>query len=380
MYRIYYAEKDATLYEKFPEQNTGIDQILEISKIASGSQLNGIVQGNTTNSRILIDFGTEITSLSQSIVDGEIPALNKNNVKSGSVFLNLRAANASDLLQTYSIFAFPVSESWTNGGGNYSDTPIQTFGCSWYYRDSKDEATEWATGSAESVTDGVGATETEGGGTYTTTVQASQTFTNESPDIRMDVTDIVKGWVEGDRPNHGFILKRRRTDEISGAIQGTLQFFSRETHTIYVPRLEVCFDDSAIGSSDNVITSNLYVPYIKNIKSKYTRDEIARFQIGVRPEFPAKTFQTSSFFFTDNQLPVSSSYEIYDAETEEILMKDEKLFGNSKTKISTNVADGSFFDIRMDSFFPERYYRIRLKCRRSNDTQVFSDFYFRVVR
>ena len=379
MYRIYYSEKDATLYEKYPEQNTGIDQILEISKIASGSQLGGIVQGNTTNSRILIDFGTEITSLSQSIVDGEIPTLNKNHVKSGSVFLSLRAANATDLLQNYTIFAFPVSESWTNGGGNYSDTPVQTFGCSWYYRDSKDEGTEWNTGSAASVTNGVGATETEGGGTYDTTVQASQTFTNESPDIRMDVTDIVKDWVEGVRPNHGFILKRRQADEISGAIQGTLQFFSRETHTIYVPRLEVCFDDSSGGPS-NPITSNLYVPYIKNIKSKYTRDEIARFQIGVRPEFPAKTYQTSSFYFTDNHLPPSSSYEIYDAETEEILMKDEKIFGNSKTKISNSTSLGSFFDVRMDSFFPERYYRIRLKCRRTSDTQVFSDFYFRVVR
>ena len=89
MERGYYSEKDATLYEKYPEQNTGIDQILEISKIASGSQLGGIVQGNTTNSRILIDFGTEITSLSQSIVDGEIPTLNNNHVRSGSVFLSL---------------------------------------------------------------------------------------------------------------------------------------------------------------------------------------------------------------------------------------------------------------------------------------------------
>ena len=379
MYRIYYSEKDATLYEKYPEQNTGIDQILEISKVASGSQLNGIIQGNTTNSRILLDFGTEITSLSQSIVDGEIPNLHTDNNKSGSVFLNLRAANASDLLQTYTIFAHPVSESWTNGGGNFSDTPAQTFGCSWYYRDSKDEGTEWNTGSADSVTDGVGATETEGGGTYLTTPLASQTFTNESPDIRMDVTDLVKDWVEGVRPNHGFMLKRRASDELSGAIQGTLQFFSRETHTIYVPRLEVCFDDST-GQPANPITSNLYVPYIKNIKSKYTRDEIARFQIGVRPEFPTKTFQTSSFFFTDNNLPASSSYEIYDAETEEILMKDEKIFGNSKTKISNSNALGSFFNVRMDSFFPERYYRIRLKCRRTNDTQVFSDFYFRVVR
>ena len=119
MYRIYYAEKDATLYEKFPEQNTGIDQILEISKIASGSQLNGIVQGNTTNSRILIDFGTEITSLSQSIVDGTI-----TNPK---FYLKLYEVNGnSELSDTYNLAFQPISQSWVEGTGKFGDNPKNT--------------------------------------------------------------------------------------------------------------------------------------------------------------------------------------------------------------------------------------------------------------
>ena len=64
MYRIFYAEKDTTLYEKYPKQNTGIDQILELTKIASGSKLNGIIQANQYNTRFLIDFGSQITTLS----------------------------------------------------------------------------------------------------------------------------------------------------------------------------------------------------------------------------------------------------------------------------------------------------------------------------
>ncbi len=32
MFRIFYAEKDATLYESYPTQNTGLDEILEIGK------------------------------------------------------------------------------------------------------------------------------------------------------------------------------------------------------------------------------------------------------------------------------------------------------------------------------------------------------------
>ena len=98
MYRIYYAEKDTTLYEKYPDQNTGIDQILELTKVASGSKSNGIIQAKTFNSRILIDFGTEITALSSSIVDNEIPEFESTNRTSASAFLNLHATDASDLL------------------------------------------------------------------------------------------------------------------------------------------------------------------------------------------------------------------------------------------------------------------------------------------
>ena len=39
MYRIFYAERDTTIYERYPKQNTGIDQILELTKLASGSKL-----------------------------------------------------------------------------------------------------------------------------------------------------------------------------------------------------------------------------------------------------------------------------------------------------------------------------------------------------
>jgi len=32
MFRIFYAEKDATLYEAYPDYNTGLDEVLEIGK------------------------------------------------------------------------------------------------------------------------------------------------------------------------------------------------------------------------------------------------------------------------------------------------------------------------------------------------------------
>jgi len=374
MYRIFYAEKDNTLYERFSEQNAGIDEILELTKIASGSRVNGVIRDNTYNSRMLIDFGTAITTISQSIEDGEV----NNNPR---FYLNLHASEATDILTEYSIKAYPVSESWENGNGQLDDRPQTKVGSSWKHRIGDAVAqttTSWLTGSNGWYP---GVTETLGGGTWITGsgFEGSQSFTNESPDLRIDVTDIVLGWISGSMPNYGFMVKRPNSDEISGENLGSIKYFGKESHTIFVPKLEMGWDDVSTGflTTDN-ITSDSYVPYIKNIKSEYRTSDIARFRVGVRPEFPTKSYQTSSFYLTGERLPVSSSYSIFDSVTNDVFIKDEKSYVDSMTKISGD-ADGNYFDLRMDSFMPERYYKIQLKCRRTNDTQTFDDFYFKVV-
>ena len=383
MYRIFYAERDTTLYEKYPKQNTGIDQILEITKIVSGSRLNGAIQANTYNTRVLIDFGAEITKLATAQSNGEIPAWNNSNSTSASAYLRLHAAEATDLLHTYSIKAFPVSESWQNGNGSFGDEPINKVGASWYYRSGDGGGSDyiaWLTGSAHSNGQ-MGTTEKDnGGGTWITGSQfeASQSFQNESPDLRINVTDIVKLWTDGGITNNGFIIKRPYTDEISGENLGSLKFFGRETHTIYVPKLEVCWDDKTSTGTKSEISSDTYIPYIKNIKSEYRTTEIAKFRIGVRPEFPTRSYSTASFYLTGERLPVSSSYSILDSVTNETVIPFTNVFSDSKTKISDD-SNGSFFKLRMDSFMPERYYKIMLKCERADDVQTFDDFYFKVV-
>ena len=382
MYRIFYAEKDTTLYEKYPKQNTGIDQILELTKIASGSKLNGIIQNNQYNTRFLIDFGSQITTLSSSIASGDIPKVT-NHAKSASVYLSLKAADASDLLQEYTIKAFPVSESWTNGNGNFADEPIQKYGASWYYKTSDDAADGWTTGSVPSSGTVQGTTETLGGGSWITgsSYEASQSFKNEVPDIRMNVTDIVANWLSGSISNYGFIVKRPYSDEISGQVLGNLKFFGRESHTIFVPRLEVAWDNTSnVGSSSvSEINSETYIPYFKNIKSEYRTSEITKFRIGVRPEFPSRTFRTSSFYLTAERLPTSSYYSIIDSVTDETIIP----FDTTASKVDCD-SNGSFMKLRMDSFMPERYYKIMLKITRAtssyDDTQTFDDFYFKVVK
>jgi len=374
MYRLFYAERDATIYERFTERNTGVDQILELIKLSSASA----DFSDTFNTRILIDFGSEINTLRTAINNGKIPPLG-NTANSASVYLKMFAAESEDLLRSYSLEAYPVSESWTNGNGTFNDDPEVRNGVSWLYRSGTPNAVLWSTASAHS-SDDISATNTNGGGTWITgsTYEASQSFQNEVPDIRMNVTDIVKHWVDQDITNNGFIVKRSKTDELSGDILGSIKFYGRETHTVFVPRLEVAFDDTIFANTGSAeISSETYVPYIKNIRDEYRISDIAKFRIGVRPEFPTKTYTTSSFFLTGNRLPTSSFYSILDSVTDDVIIP----FDTAATRIDCDT-NGSFFKLRMDSFFPERFYKIKLKIERDggDDVQTFDDFYFKVVK
>ena len=193
----------------------------------------------------------------------------------------------------------------------------------------------------------------------------------------MDVTDIVNNWVKGNISNHGFIIKRTKDDELSGDVLGSIKFFGRESHTIFVPRLEVIWDNTLFTNTSSAqITSDSYVPYFKNIKSEYKTSEIAKFRIGVRPEFPAKAYVTSSYYLTGERLPTSSFYKILDTETKETIIS----YDTDGTRIDCD-SNGSFFKLRMDSFMPERYYQIEIKIERDggDDIQVFDDFYFKVI-
>ena len=378
MYQLYYIDEDATLYERKPTQNTGIDPILELTKITSGSKFEGAVQANTYNTRILLNFATQITALSQSIVNKQIPMVSSNAL-SASVYLTMTAADATDLPLTFELKAYPVSQSWAMGNGYKGDVPISKTGVSWYYTDAEDPGTRWATGSAFAYQSGT--TETMGGGTWFTGsgYEASQSFANpRSLDVRMNITDIVQKWLMGNIPNYGLILKRTSTAEQSGVVQGSIKYYGNETHTIFIPRLEVAWNDTVTNGTGSFseISSNTYVPYFKNIRPSYRTDDKAVFRIGVRPEYPQRNYGTGSVYLTEYRLPTSSYFSVTDAYTNQTIIP----YDTSATKISCDT-NGSFFKLNMNTFMPERYYRILLKIERDggNDVQIHDNgYYFKI--
>jgi len=388
MYRLFYPRRDATLYEKYPTKNTGIDQILEVSKIASGSPDSGIIGTNTYNTRILIDFGDEITTISQARASGLIG----NNAK---YYLNLRATNSTNLPISYSLEVYAIGEQWVNGTGTDADTPITTNGASWQYRSSENVGQTWTTAGTGDITGSNGMTNI-GGGTWIKPnidwgntswsaligyATASKQFNYESPDLRVDVTNIVNGWLQPKYPNYGFLVKRPDSDERSGQPFGELKFFSKDTNTIYVPRLEVAWDTSNFSgtSSFTEISSDSYVIYFKNIRSAYRIGDKIKFRLGVRPQFPVKTYTTGSFYLSPNyRLPTSSYYSVLDTVTNETIIP----YDTTASKISCD-SNGNYIDLQLDTFQPERYYKLALRVERDsgNDIQLHDDgYYFKVVR
>tara|TARA_Y100000592_G_C5462974_1_gene314988 strand:+ start:888 stop:2015 length:1128 start_codon:yes stop_codon:yes gene_type:complete len=370
-----FPQKDATLYEATRSMNTGLDAILELTKHGQTSS-SLLASGSIFNTRILLQF--DLSEISSSITAGTIGA-------DAKYYLNLYTCEANEVTSEYAITAHPVSESWTMGTGKYFNDPSTTDGCSWKYRTNETDGTEWTqTGFATGTTGSDNAFQSEpGGGTFYTSSVSSQSFSNESSDVRMDVTDIVKQWISGSIDNHGFLIKRSgsgaTSQEFDTTAYGSLKFFSSDTSTVYPPRLEAAWDDSSqVTSSLSELTEDDILLYLKNNRGTYKQDAKAKFRVTGRERFPVATFATKSEALTVKHLPTSSYYSVKDAHSEETIIP----FDTGSTKISCD-SSGNFFKLWMSGLQPERYYRFVFRVDRDggNRIEYFDDnFIFKVVR
>tara|TARA_B100000424_G_scaffold170293_1_gene131174 strand:- start:719 stop:1819 length:1101 start_codon:yes stop_codon:yes gene_type:complete len=356
MHFFTFADKDSTLYEASGSLNAGLDEILEIRKDVSDT-------GDVINvSRILVKFN--ISSISQSIVN--------NVITSPRFYLNLFDAKPTALATSQSLFAYPVSQSWTMGDGRSYDDPITEEGCSWFYRDGETEGTLWA-----EVTSS-GGTWFSGSG-----YEARTNFDHKTRDLRMDVTDIMNKWLDGTIPNEGFIVKRSgsignnntNSDEGSSERFGNFSFFSSDTHTKYPPTLETVWFDSKwnSGSLDPLTSTNLedLVIYMKGLRPEYKENSKAKFRVVGRERYPEKTFATTPANLTVKYLPSGSSfYAIKDAETNEVIVP----FGTSSL-ISCD-SSGNYFNLDLNGYQPERYYTLEYRIQSGSDTPDETDQYF----
>ena len=386
MHYFTFADKDTTVYQQSSSLNAGQDEVLEIRKDVSQT-------GTSINvSRILIHFPLEF--ISHSIVNGVIPGPSNGHPASSSFYLNLFDAKPSSLVASQSIYAYPVSQSWKLGGGRSYDNPVTTEGTSWTYRQGYLDGMLWDSAVSKSgATWWSGSSASGGNAGLETTVglEASYSFASaKTEDLRMNVTDIVQWWLEGSASNEGFLVKRSgsildkststintSTDEGSSGSLGNFSFFSTDTHTKYPPTLETVWDDSigkfACGSLSPITGSDLEDMriYMRGLRPAYTEKSKARFRVIGRGRFPAKTYATTPSTLEVKYLPSGSSYySIVDAETEEVVVP----YG-SGSKLSCD-STSNYFNLWMDGYQPERYYKIEYRVRSGSGTVDEIDQYF----
>jgi hypothetical protein len=372
MFRIFYAEKDATLYESAPTINTGIDEILEIGKRLG-------TDGSTLlKSRSVIKF--DMTEISASL------SKYGKTVNDCKFVLQLYTSHAKNLPSEYSIYSKLVGQNWINGTGFQSDTTID--GVSWnspisgssWYSSSQDiqigTSTLYVSGSGAG---GSWMFQSASGGSSNGLI-TSESFSYRTTDLNIDVTDSVKIWLSGSDgaiiPNYGFLLQFSDSDEVNDAVTGYVRFFSRDTHTIYVPRLTMYWDNSTFttGSLTQINTES-YVTYT-SVKPTYKDSEIAKIRIYGRDKFPQKSPTNLFPIQTVKYLPSTTYYTVIDALTDETIIPYDDIY----SKVSCD-STSNFIYLDLNGFMSERYYRLELKIKDGIIEDYITDqIYFKVIR
>jgi hypothetical protein len=361
MHKFFTSSFDASIYLQQPDQNVGRDEMLEVGKLYYGSTKD--------IARTLIKFNT-------GSIKSEITSIGTGSY---SVFLNLKAAKSEEIPLQYTLYANAVSQSWEMGTGTKFDN-ITTDGVSWYYKDGINKWMNY-TVTPDSYVSGsdTGSILNGGGGTWYTASMASQSFDYEMDDVRMDVTNLVKLWVSGSVPNNGFVVHHSLTAENDGLDYGVIKFFSKETNTIYEPKLELVWDDSRFltGSLTPVTGSaqDEYKVVITNLKNEYVANTKVKIRLKGRDMYPLKTFDRTFSYDQVKYLPSGSTqYQIEDYITGETIFP----FGDY-TKVSCD-STSNYFIMDLSTLPINRTYRLKIKIIESGITTIVDDKYiFEIV-
>jgi hypothetical protein len=348
------ASKDASIYLQQPNQNTGLDEILEISKIYYGN-IKDV-------SRALLKF--EVGFLSSSLVN--------NSIKLEEATLILKETKSEELPLEYTLYAYPISQSWQMGTGTRFDN-VSTQGVTWNYREG-DTKLDWlqnglAPNSDSNPNNGQG-------GTWWTTTSITQDFQYQTADLEMNVKPLLRSWMSGSIPNDGLIIKFDDTLENNTQDYGVIKLFSKETNTIYQPKIRIGWDDQSFitGSLTQLVASDIKVG-ITNLKKEYKAETTPTMRIFARELYPLKTF-TNTFAYTDiKYLPQTSYYQIKDFASDDIIIP----FSNySKLNCDSN---GNYIKLNLSNWEAGRVYKIEFKIDNDGDVQYFdNELTFNVVK
>ena len=333
------ASKDASVYLQQPDQNCGLDEVLEVSKVFYGN-IKDV-------SRALLKF--DIEPLSASIASGDVTM--------SSAELVLRETESEELPLDFTINIHPISQSWEMGKGTRFDN-IETAGVTWNYREG-DSSLRWV----DVVNNGIPVffgTSTGSfagrGGVWYSDLSSTQTFSYKTQDINANITSIVQSWLSGSIDNDGLIVKHTNAVEEDTNDYGILKFFSKETNTIHQPKVRIGWDDVSFttGSLTELTSENIKVG-IKNFKKEYRVNTTPKLRVVGRDLYPIKTFSSTAQYGNSKFLPTTSYYQIKDYHSDDVIVP----FSNY-TKLSCDLT-GNYFNLNLSNWEVDRVYKVEFK-------------------
>ena len=347
MHIFYTSSYDASVYLQQPEQNAGRDEILEIGKLYYGSSKD----------------------IARSFIKFDV-----SNLETGSdwkAYLNLKSANSEEIPLQYTIHANAVSQSWTMGTGTKFDN-VTSDGISWKYRDGVNTWQDNVIAGTAVFAPGTTGSANAEGGTWYTGSEASQSFNNEPDDVRMDVTGIINLWLSGSLPNNGLVIHHSLNSESDTLDYGLLKFFSKETNTIYEPKLEIVYDDFSFSTGSlSPVTGSAeegYKVIITNLKNEYPSNTKVKIRVKGRDMYPLKSFGTT-FEYDQSKYISNIYYQLEDYITGEVILP----FGNY-TKVSCD-STSNYFIMNLNTIPKNRTYKLKLKVIESGISTIIDDKY-----
>lgn len=322
--------KDTTIYQVYPTQNFGLDEILEVGKLVkSGERNNAYAE---SSARALISF------------DGiRAGAPYPPNAR---YFLNLYIANAKDVDRGQLIRVHRLLQDFEEGSGYFY--PISTVsykGATWK---NATTTTNWLVS-----------------GSYYSTSPSGAVSLNTQPirDVKIEVTNLIAPIVNGTStsPWRGLVIKYPTTDETNNLITSNIKFFSKDTSTIFSPTLEIVWNDQQfITGSLKPIPSSKVSIIPKNIKETYTQGEKDKIYLVARDQFPDKRYDSAQRYRNMYYLPSESYFRIRDQ------VSDVELYTFDEYSSIHCDASGSYIILDTEGLPANRYYNLDIKIKTSN--------------
>ncbi len=198
----------------------------------------------------------------------------------------------------------------------------------------------------------------------------------------MDITSIAKKWFSGENKNYGLLLRLSGSRETSTGSFEDLKFFSRQTNTIYSPKIELKWDDHlpATGSNTGSLTeldisgnSENYL-YPIHFREAYKENETVKFRFGARKRYIQKSFTTSVQTVSGSFIPHGKgSYSIIDMATNESVVPF-----SAYTTMSCDTTS-NYFKQDLNAFEPNRAYKILIKVNHNDGQEIIYDNDFEFI-